>query len=248
MNSRNTSWMRPVFAPLVVVWVILGAGAAVAQDELLPDPLEPVNRVSHVINKQLDRFFLRPLSELWEEYVPEPAKVSILSFNSTWGLPVRGINSALQGKPEEAATSFGRFGLNSTLGLLGFIDIASEAGLAANDSGFSETMAVWGVGEGIYVELPGLGPGSSRDMVGRVVDLFVNPFSALNPTPGYVQTSATVLDVMDTRASFGPTIDNVYYESADSYNALKLITIQQSRRSAAGGVATEDDFIDIYAE
>lgn len=227
---------------------LLSPGAAVAKNDLISDPLKPVNLYSHVINKELDRFIIRPASETWEAYVPAPVKISVLSFNSTWNQPMRGINSGLQGNFGEAVKSFGRFSLNATLGLLGFIDIATEAGLPPNDSDFADTLASWGVGEGIYLELPVLGAGSARDLTGRLVDYTYNPFQDLNPAPVEVSTAATVLDIMDTRSSFGPTLDGVLYESADSYEALKLITIQQSRRSAAGGVPSKEDFLDIYAE
>ena len=105
MTLAPLLFKRALLLLMVLCW---GFGAQ-AQGSDIPDPLEPVNRVGHVINKELDRFIVRPASEAWEAYVPSPVKVSILSFNSTWGLPMRGINSGLQGNPDEMMQSLARF-------------------------------------------------------------------------------------------------------------------------------------------
>lgn len=252
----NTPWeyMRKAATGLgaIVLGLALTAGPAAGQSRsapLLPDPLEPANRVSHQINKGVDRFFLRPISELYEENVPETVKSGILNFNSTWGLPMQAVNSVLQGQIGEAGETVSRFGINASFGLLGFLDVAGEAGLAPNASNFAETLAVWGVAEGIYLELPFFGSGSSRDQFGVLVDTFLDPFAALYPVPPEATTASTVVEVVDVRAAFGPTIDNVLYESTDSYEAFKLVTIQQSRNQAGSNLArTEDNFLDIYAD
>lgn len=153
-------------------------------------------------------------------------------------MPQVAVNSLLQGNFGNAGTATLRFVLNSTVGMLGLFDAASEFKVDEFDTDFGETLAVWGVGEGVYLEMPGLGPAFQRDAVGKIVDLFTNPLTAnLNEPETYISPTTSALRALNNRDRFSTTIDSVLYESADSYAQTRLI-YQESRRFKVTGKTT----------
>jgi len=156
------------------------------------------------------------------------------------------VNNLLQGNVEGALTNTTRFLLNSTIGFAGLVDVGEIAGLNEVDTDFGETLHVWGVGEGYYMENPFRGPSTQRDTAGRIVDLFLNPLpEALSGSQNDVRIGAQAVDVVGDRARFGQTVDSVLYDSADSYAQSRLIYLQ-SRRFALGR-AEDADYDDPYA-
>ncbi|MEO1364432.1 MAG: VacJ family lipoprotein, partial [Pseudomonadota bacterium] len=146
------------------------------------------------------------------------------------GEPSVAINSLLQGDLRGAGLSTVRFLTNSTLGIFGLADVAAEFKLPEHDTDFGETLHVWGVGEGAYLELPVLGPSTTRDTTGMVVDLFTNPLSYVIDEPErYYGTGAGVASGLSTRGRFTDTVDSILYESADSYAQARLIYLQNRR-------------------
>jgi phospholipid-binding lipoprotein MlaA len=121
-------------------------------------------------------------------------------------------------------------------------------GVAGKKTDFGETLHVWGVGEGYYLELPLLGPSTARDALGEVVDSVINPIGVLLPKPErYVGTLAKVASKIGDRARYSETVDSVLYDSADGYAQARLLYLQ-NRRYELGQTAGEDDFEDPYAE
>ncbi|MEO0665780.1 MAG: VacJ family lipoprotein [Pseudomonadota bacterium] len=213
------------------------------------DPLEPLNRTVHTFNTGLDAVALRPASQAYGTVVPEPVRQGVNNFAENAGLPAAILNKTLQGKFEDAAINTGRFLVNTTLGLGGILDPATSLGAPEEDTDFGETLHVWGVGEGAYLALPVLGPSTSRDAMGEVVDFFINPLSAVISTPesNYV-TSARVARIVDRRYRFLGTVDSILYESADGYSQTKLAYLQNRRfelgQGSGAAIGPEDPLFD----
>lgn len=207
------------------------------------DPFEQRNRKVHAFNKSVDRAVLRPLSRGYNQAVPDEMKVMVNNFSANLSTPGKVVNNLLQGDFQSALTNTTRFFLNSTIGFAGLVDVGQIAGLQEVDADFGQTLHVWGFGEGTYVETPFRGPATTRDAVGRIVDLFTNPVSAgLSDTQNQIRYGARALDIVGDRGRFGDTVDSILYDSADSYAQSRLIYLQ-SRRFALGrsGAADDDD-------
>lgn len=234
----------------VVALAFLGACAAPPPPAATHDPYEPTNRVMHAVNRGIDRALVRPSSKVYGSIVPQPVKTGVANFATNLDLPGDMVNGMLQGNINGFGKNFFRFAINSTLGVGGLFDPAKSFGLTQEKTDFGQTLHVWGVGEGPYVELPGLGPSTVRDVVGTAVDIAANPVSLALPSPeSYYATVAKVGSKLGDRDRYSDTIDSILYESADSYAQARLLYLQNRRfelgQTAAGGA---DDFIDPYAE
>lgn len=215
------------------------------------DPYEEVNRRNHELNRALDERFVRPAGKGYTQILPDPVEDSIGNFASNLSLPGTVVNNLLQGDLEGAGKNTLRFALNTVLGIGGLFDPSGEMGLYEVETDFGETLHVWGVPEGAYVELPVLGPSTERDAVGKVVDLFTNPLSYVLPDPEkYYGTAAGVASKLGDRGRYSDTIDSILYESADSYAQARLIYLQ-NRRFELGGDddnAYVDPYDDLYGD
>jgi len=194
------------------------------------DPYETQNRKVHAFNRGLDRAIVRPAARGYSTFLPDDVEDSVSHFARNLGQPSVVVNSLLQGDLRGAGISTARFVTNSTLGLFGLFDVASDFQVPDHDTDFGQTLHTWGVGEGPYIELPVLGPSTSRDTTGKVVDLFTNPLSYMVDSPEqYYGTAAGVASGLSTRGRFTDTIDAILYESADSYAQARLIYLQNRR-------------------
>lgn len=219
------------------------------------DPYEDMNRRTHAFNRSVDENLLRPVSNSYGEGVPQPMRRGVGNFAGNLGLPSKVVNNLLQLDLEGAVRNTLRFGLNSTLGLAGLFDPATEFGLEEEDTDFGETLYKYGMGEGRFVELPLIGPSTERHAVGRVVDLFTNPISYMVDSPeSYISSGANVLARVDDRYEYSSTIDAILYESEDSYAQARLLYLQ-NRRYELGVEVSEEEvdeidalFEDLYGE
>ena len=139
------------------------------------DPWEKLNRKTHRFNNAVDRTIAKPLAKAYVKVVPRPVRLGVSNFFSNLGEPITTLNSLLQGKPGQAAQSLGRFLLNSTLGIGGIFDPASDAKLPRKNEDFGQTLGVWGWRRSRYVELPLFGPRTIRDVFGLVGDAPLSP-------------------------------------------------------------------------
>jgi len=150
---------------------LLLAGCASVPSDDPKDPLEKINRPMMKFNERLDKWTTRPLAKVWVWVAPKPVRSWVANFFGNLGDPWIGVNNMLQGKPADALNDWMRFVFNSTLGLGGFLDIASEVGMPKHDEDFGQTLGVWGVPDGIFVILPVLGPRTLRDAAAAPVDM-----------------------------------------------------------------------------
>ena len=171
----------------------------VANENSNNDPLEPLNRVVWDFNYEvLDRFILKPLTKGYVAVVPQVLRSGLVNASNNIEEPANTVNNLLQGKVDESLTSAGRFAVNSTVGLLGFFDVATTMGLERQSEDFGQVLGVWGVGTGPYLMLPALGPSDVRSFTGTVVDNYYWPGTVLEDP--YV-IGAAVVSVLETRAN-----------------------------------------------
>lgn len=231
------------------------AACATSQDPAtrtdgINDPYEAQNRSVHNFNKGLDKNLVRPVSRGYAAVIPPEIRDSVNNFSNNLSEPGDALNSLLQGDLPGAGVATTRFVMNSTIGLLGFFDPSTELKIEDHDTDFGETLAVWGVGEGAYIEMPIFGPSTQRDAVGFVTDLFTNPltFVTVNTSPEqFIPPVTRGAAWLNDRDRLSTTIDTVLYESADSYAQSRSIYLQNRRFTLEGaGAAAEDPYLDPY--
>lgn len=236
----------------VPIVLFLGlAGCASAPPGEIADPFEPMNRQVHGLNKSLDAAVLRPVSQVLAgggQPANGPGAMEMVeNFGSNLALPGKVVNSLLQGRPGPAARNMFRFLVNSTVGIGGLFDLATEDfNLPEVDTGFAETLHVWGVPAGAYLELPVLGPSTQRDLVGTVVDVLLldSMGNVVHRDVARAGLAARLLSKAGDRAQFGSTVDSVLHESADSYAQTRLLYIQRRQYE----LKEEGEVIDPYSE
>ncbi|QYX56607.1 VacJ family lipoprotein [Roseovarius sp. SCSIO 43702] len=246
--------MIPTAGPLVraaLLGAVLVTAACAKPDPAITrgtpyDPWEESNRKNHAFNKALDRNVLRPAARGYSAFMADDVETAISRFSENLSLPRSIVNNILQGNGLGATTDTYRFVVNTTLGLGGFFDPATELEMPANtDADFGQTLYTWGVNEGPYVERPFFGPATRRAAIGTVVDLFTDPINYVVPTPErYYGTAASVSSGLTSRGRFSDTIDSILYESADSYAATRSIYLQNRRFKL--GMGRDDPYLDPY--
>ena len=164
------------------------------------DPLKNINERTHNLNQTLDLQFASPIARFYKRVTPDFIEISITNFTRNMEDLSIGINNILQGKLNDGISDITRFTINSTLGICGFIDVASDLGLNKNDEDFGQTLAVWGVPDGPYLVLPGLGPSTMRDTLSMIPDAFLTPLWLIDHDR--TAYSLTAIDLVDTRARY----------------------------------------------
>lgn len=228
------TYQLPRYQPLAKVAAALSlclvAACSVAPSGTdIHDPYETSNRRVHEFNKQVDTaLFLNRSGQ--PRNVPEEIAVPVTNFAANTGLPSAIVNGVLQGDIGGVATNTFRFLLNSTIGIGGLFDPAGAIGLHEEETDFGETLHVWGVPEGAFLELPVLGPSTERDAAGEIVDRFLDPLGQLaGPEIANAATAADIGDIVIFRYEFSDTVEELLYGSADSYAQSRLFYLQNRR-------------------
>lgn len=231
---------------LTLALVVTACGpATLPPGDRITDADEVRNRAAHDFNVSMDGGLSRA-ANVYGTVVPEPVRTGVSNVAANLDQPSYVINNLLQFRIADAAQNTLRFGLNSTIGVAGLFDVASALGVPEAATDFGETLHIYGVGEGDYVVHPFVGPSTTRDTVGSVVDIFLNPLNLIGDTStsGYF-TAAGIGDGLNSRYTFGDTIDSVLHESADSYAQVRSLYLQQRRFELGGSsVDFEDPFAD----
>ena len=213
----------------------------------ISDPNEAKNRAFHEFNVDLDHTLVRPIAKGVDKAVPDPVSIGITNFAGNLNLPGTVVNDLLQIKLGKAVENTLRFALNTTIGIGGIFDPASKLGVPGKSTDFGETLHVWGMPEGNYIELPVLGPSTDRDMLGDLVDYAMNPLRVLvPPSKAYIGTLAKVAAKISDRGRYSATVDSILYESADGYAQARILYLEH-RRYQLGQVPSDDSFEDPYA-
>lgn len=208
---------------------------AYAEYEEINDPLEPMNRVIFQFNRGLDTLILKPFAIMYSVFLPPPFQTGIHNFLNNLQTPVILANDLLQTNMNNAGVTFTRFLINTTLGVGGLGDPATDLGWRRHEDDFGKTLAVWGVGEGPYLMLPVFGPSNPRDATGRVVDsLVLDPIGLLgaigNDALFPYSMTRSVLTAVDTRSRFIGELEEVEKTSLDFYAAMRSL-YRQNRRN-----------------
>lgn len=232
----------------VVTLAACSTGGPQGASDGVDDPFEAQNRKVHAFNRGLDRALVRPAGKGYTTIVPDDIEDSVGNFAENLDRPSYVLNAILQGDLRGATVSTGRFLINSTLGFAGLFDVASDFNIDEHETDFGETLHIWGVGEGAYLELPLLGPSTQRDAVGIVVDFFSNPlrYTLDAPEENYSSIAGGASRLGD-RGRFSDTIDSILYESADSYAQARLIYLQNRRFELGDDASAAGTEIDPFA-
>ena len=241
--------MKKISTLLLLTSLILGGCASNKVDEQVEqetnesngDPFESVNRAFWTLNwDYLDKYLLRPAAVTYTKYTPGPVRKGLLNAAQNLEEPASVLSNLLQGKPEGSIVSLGRFVINSTVGLLGTIDVANRIGLERREEELSETFGVWGIPTGPYLMFPGLGPTEFRSLAGDTLDSLYFPLANLNI---YVSIVRVGIKALEARAGFIDQ-EQLLNSSLDPYALVREIYFQDLEfRVKDGNVETpEEDF------
>ena len=220
MGFRN----RRRVAALALAALLCGAGCSAppADDAEANDPAEGVNRAIFEANLAADRAVLRPIARAYQEHVPQDVQQGVHNIVGNLATPRIAANDLLQGKTGNAWHAVERLAVNTTVGAAGAVDVASGWGLAAHDADFGQTLAIWGLDAGPFVELPFFGPSNVRDAVGTAVDLALDPLAYVGAAAAtYADIAASGAKFVDARARHLADLDELERNSLDFYAALR---------------------------
>jgi phospholipid-binding lipoprotein MlaA len=200
------------------------AGCATTGERHPADPWEPGNRKAFAFNQAVDRAALRPVAKGYVAVVPKWMRTSVTNFFYNLDLPITIANQLLQGKPRQAGQDTLRFALNTTLGIGGLFDPASDAGLPRHNEDLGQTLGRWGVPPGPYLMVPLLGPSHVRDLPSHVFNRFLQPFYWYNY--GNERWISLGLSIVDQRARLLP-LDETLARAYDPYAFVRDAFIQR---------------------
>ncbi|AGW92168.1 VacJ family lipoprotein [Cupriavidus sp. DF5525] len=222
---RGSAARRPAARLLAALAAAVLAGCATGPNANPRDPLEPFNREVAKINEDFDKGILRPVAEVYADYMPTPVQRAVENFFSNVSDVYSAVNNLLQGKPTRAAEDSMRVAMNSVLGIGGLIDIATPAGLPKYKEDFGQTLGVWGVPQGPYLVLPLFGPSTVRDTGGMLVDRQFDPSAYLYPVS--LRNSLTGVRIVAGRAQLLGASNLLEQAALDKYSFLRDSYLQR---------------------
>jgi phospholipid-binding lipoprotein MlaA len=216
--------------------------AQASGEETVNDPLESLNRGIFEFNEGLQDVLLRPIAKFYNANVNLTVRQGISNFLDNLSSPVIFANDLLQGEFERALTTFGRAFINTTIGIVGFADVASEWGIERHDEDFGQTLAVYGMGEGFYLVLPIFGPSSPRDAIGKfVIDSYLDPLGLWldNTDRQNLEYTLAGAEGLDEYAGIVDELNQVKKTSVDYYAAVRSLYRQKRKTEINNGSILE---------
>ena len=223
---------RALFGLLALALAALSAGCATAPQS---DPLETVNRKVFSFNDGLDRAVLKPTATAYRKVVPDAVQTGVANFFDNLQTPRSSANLVLQGRVREGAAGAARFGVNSTIGVLGVLDVAAGWGLPARSEDFGLTLDTWGIGSGPFVVLPVLGPSNVRDALSLPVDSLGTP----QPGDAAVRNSLTATRIVSKRAGMLEMTKLLDQAALDKYAMVRDAHLKRRNRAASQAADTQ---------
>jgi len=213
-----------------------------AEFEQLNDPLEPTNRYFFEVNRFVDFMLIRPWADTYRRVVPDYGRERVHNILRNMGEPIDFGNEVLQGRFDDSLTTVGRFLVNSTLGIGGIFDVATDFGLPSKEGDFGQTLYTWGMSDGPYLVLPLFGPSNFRDAVGMGVDTVADPvgyaFSNNKLVPAnYARAGA---GATDKRSEYIEPLDSLEKTSIDFYAQVRSMMRQHRDKELRGDAAGSD--------
>jgi phospholipid-binding lipoprotein MlaA len=230
---------------LIVVALLLGgcAGTQSRNTDPVNDPWEGYNRKVFAFNEGMDKV-VRPIAVGYDKITPDPVQRGVGNFFRNLDAPVTYVNQVLQGKFKQSASTIGRFLVNSTFGLFGFFDIASQMGIPFYNEDLGQTMATWGYENSRYMMIPFFGPSTFRDGTGRLADSFYHPVGMA--IHGYNRWGLLIFRGIDTRARYLDQ-DEELNSAYDPYALMRDVWMQNRRFQIYDGDPPMLDY-DLYLE
>ena len=221
---------------LTVFLALVCSGVTMASE----DRFETINRKVHGFNDFMDTKLMRPAAKAYKKLLPAPVRYSVRNVVGNLSDVGDIINNALQGKPKQAVSDFGRVLVNSSIGIGGLFDPASQMGLVDHDEDFSQTLAVWGLPRGPFIVIPGLGPSDARGIFGRASNEGVDPLPYYHPVPH--RNSLATVRLLSIRAKL-LAVDGVVF--GDKYIFYRDAYLQHRKFLETDGQA-DDPFGDEF--
>lgn len=240
--SRPLLSSRTVLALLALIAAALSTGCATTAHS--QDPLEPVNRKVFSLNDGLDRAVVQPAANAYQKVVPTGVQTGVANFFANLQTPWSSANLLLQGRGRERASTIARFGINSTLGVLGVMDVATGWGIPSRSEDFGLTLDTWGVGSGPYVVLPIFGPSNVRDVLSQPVD----GLGSVQASDIAVRNSLTALKMVSKRADLLEVTRLLDQAALDRYAMVRDVHLKRRNRAAPQPAAQAETPGDIPAE
>lgn len=214
----------------------------------IADPYEGFNRRMFAFNSGVDKYALAPAAEAYKTVTPSFARDRVSDFLGNLRSPVTFANDVLQAEPSRAGTTFARFGINTTVGLLGLWDAADHFGIKGHREDFGQTLAVWGVSSGPYLVMPLLGPTTPRDLFGRGVDMAIDPinyaqFDNDSDSDLAIRAGLGIVGAFNARVALNDQIETLNSQP-EPYIALRRIYSSSRQAEIANGRVDEDTAYD----
>ena len=233
---------RPILLAILLLQLVILGGCASQQVTLTDperDPWEAYNRKIHSFNMGLDRVILRPVAKGYDIIMPDAPQRGVRNFFKNLAYPVTFINLILQGKFEDSLTATGRFLMNSSVGVLGFFDVATKVDIPKFDEDFGQTLAVWGWKDSRYLVMPLFGPYTARDFIGRGFYGYFHPISyAVREYNNYIPL---VVDLITLRAELLP-FQAELDAASDPYVLVRDVWLQNREFKIYDGDPPEVDY------
>lgn len=212
------------------------------------DPFEGWNRGVFAFNETVDKAALEPAARAYRAATPSLFREGVSNVLSNLRQPVVFVNSVLQGNANASGETFGRFLINSTVGVVGIFDVASTLGVKEHREDFGQTLGVWGVEEGPFLMLPVLGPSNARDLVGMGVDNAFQPLNYIEYEGDLSQTDVAVtrgvLSALTAREQLIETFETLR-EQPEPYVAMRRTYTSQRKAAIRNGKSEEDPYKDL---
>lgn len=203
------------------------------------DPFEPYNRVAFKFNDAVDQAALKPAATAYKRVLPGFVQTGVNNFFGNLSDVWSAANNLMQGKGEAGLSDVTRVAVNTTFGLAGLLDIASEAGLRKHYEDFGQTLGYWGVPSGPYLVLPILGPSTVRDTAGLPLDLAANPWNHVDPS--HVRNWGAGLRVVDTRSTLLDASNLLEEAALDRYVFIRDGFLQRRQSQVFDGEVPDKD-------
>ncbi|MEJ2141327.1 MAG: VacJ family lipoprotein [Gammaproteobacteria bacterium] len=227
----------------VLALVLLSGCASVPGPKDERDPLESFNRAMYSFNDTVDKAVIKPVAEVYKENTPQPVQTGVSNFFSNLDDIFVFLNDVLQFKFAQAASDLSRLLWNTTVGLGGFIDVASHMDLPKHNEDLGQTLATWGVGDGPYLVLPFLGPSTLRDTTGMVIEIPEHPVNQnINDTEEFWATAGLMF--IDKRAQLLGASKVVDQAALDNYVFVRDAYLQHRRSLIYDGNPPREKFKD----
>ncbi len=229
---------KTIIKKILMFSVIVMTGCATTQQNervAKIDPFEPMNRAVFSFNEAADDYVIKPIAQAYKFVLPEFVRTGVTNFFSNINDVLIAANNLLQAKPVEAANDIGRFLINSTIGVLGLFDVATDMGLDKNREDFGQTLGVWGFSDGPYVVLPFFGASNVRDTVGLAVDIETDFMINTNKLKSDEKIAVNALRVINRRAELldaGQLLEDAAF---DKYSFLRDGYLQRRRNQVYDG-------------